>query len=80
MKKKAAPHLAPDVGSGRLRGERNVVVELVERHVLGDILRERDAVRLRPRTSKRLVLSEGANFVHVAFVQENRTRYLCVRC
>lgn len=74
-----ACYLAPDEGGGRLRRESNVVVELVEGHVLRDVLGERHAVRLRPSGSQRLVFRKVADLVHVALVQEDRTRYLCVR-
>lgn len=71
-------YLAPDETGGCLRAELDVVVELVEGHVLGDVLREGDAVGLGPGAGESLVVRQVGDLVHVVLVQEDRPRHLGV--
>lgn len=73
-----ASHLAPDKGGRRFGGELDVVVQLVQSHVLGDVLGEGNTVGLGTSAGEGLVVREVRDLVLVVLVQEDRPRHLCV--
>lgn len=76
---RSGPHLSPDEIGGRLRAQLDVVVQLVQRHIFGDVLSEGHAVGLGAGASERFVLCHVADLVKAALVQEDRTSHLRVR-
>lgn len=71
-------HLAPDESGGRLGIELDIVIQLVESHVFGYVLREGYAIGLGAAGGEQLIIAQCADFVHVALVEKDRTGHLGV--